>query len=210
MTRARVLIADDHALVGQALRKALETDYEVVGVVTDGRSLVSAALNFQPDLVIVDVSMPMLSGLDAGKIIRQRMPSSKLVFLTMDHDPDLAAAAFRMGARGYLLKNSDASELPHCLAAVQSGLRYLTRLIAGGDISALLTESIDHMEAQSLTAREREVLQLLAKGHSMKTAAAILGITARTIAFHKYKIMGNFRLKSNAALIQLAIQSKVI
>ena len=180
MNRPRVLIADDHVLVAQALRKAVEPAYEVVGMVTDGRALVSAALDLKPSLVVCDISMPLMNGMEAAKIIRAQLPAVLFVFLTMDQDHDLAAAAFRMGGRGYLLKTSDLNELPRCLDVVRSGRRYLTPLIAGGDISDLLLEATGLPDVDALSPREREVLQLLAEGHSMVEIAGLLHITARS------------------------------
>ena len=210
MTQPRVLIADDHALVAQALRSALEPTYDVVGVVSDGRALVSAALALKPSLVVCDISMPLMNGLEAARIIKPQLPSAMFVFLTMDQDPDLAAAAFRMGARGYLLKTSDLDELPRCLEVVRSRRRYLTPLIAGGDISNLLLEAGGLPDAGTLSPREREVLQLLAEGHSMVEIGVMLHITTRTVAFHKYRLMDRLHLSSNSDLVQFAVRSKMI
>jgi DNA-binding NarL/FixJ family response regulator len=138
------------------------------------------------------------------------LPAVQFIFLTMDPDPDLAAAAFRMGARGYLLKISDLEELPRCLRVVQTGRRYLTPLIAGGNISDLLLEATDLPNLDELSPREREVLQLLAEGHSMVDVAGLLRITPRTVAFHKYRLMDRLNLGSNADLVQFAVRSKVI
>jgi DNA-binding NarL/FixJ family response regulator len=208
--KARVLIAEDHVLVAQAFRNLLEPAFEVCGIAADGRALMAMAAELKPDIVLADVSMPLLNGLEAGKAIRDQQPSIKLVFLTMDQDPDLAAAAFRIGARGYLLKHSGTDELARCLASVASGERYLTPLIAGGDISDLLLATDDRQDLESLSSREREVLQLLAEGRSMIEAAGILGITPRTVAFHKYRLMDRLNLKSNADLVQFAVRRKVV
>jgi len=210
MNRPRVLIADDHLLVAQAFRKAIEPAYEVVGTVADGRALVTAALELKPSLVVCDIAMPVMNGMEAARLIKAQLPGVMFVFVTMDQDPDLAAAAFEMGVRGYLLKHSDLEELPRCLDAVCSGRRYLTPLIAGGVIADLLLESGELPSVDALTPREREVLQLLAEGHSMVEIAAMLDITPRTVAFHKYRLMDRLNLKSNADLVQLAIRSKVI
>jgi DNA-binding NarL/FixJ family response regulator len=210
MNRLRVLIADDHLLVAQAFRKALEPTYDVVGIVADGRALVSAAMELKPSLIVCDVSMPIMNGMEAAKLVKAQLPGVMFVFVTMDQDPDLAAAAFRMGVRGYLLKNSDLEELPRCLNAVSSGRRYLTPLIAGGAIENLLLEADELPNADALTPREREVLQLLAEGRSMVEIAGMLEITPRTVAFHKYRLMDRMNLKSNSDLVQFAIRSKVI
>jgi DNA-binding NarL/FixJ family response regulator len=210
MNRPRVLIADDHILVAQAFRKALEPAYDVVGIVADGRALVSAALDLKPSLVVCDVSMPVMNGMEAARLVKAQLPGVIFVFVTMDQDPDLAAAAFRLGVRGYLLKNSELEELPRCLDAVRSGRRYLTPLIAGGIIADLLLEAGDLPGVDALTPREREVLQLLAEGRSMVEIAGMLEITPRTVAFHKYRLMDRMNLKSNSDLVQFAIRSKVI
>jgi len=188
----------------------LEPDYKVVGIAADGRSLISMAAERKPDIVFADVSMPLLNGLEAGKVIRQQSPSVKPVFLTMNQDPYLAATAFRMGARGYLLKHSGSDELTPCLAAVATGERYLTPLIADGDISDLLLATEERRDLDSLSHREREVLQLLAEGRSMVAVGEILGIRPRTVAFHKYRIMERLNLQSNADLVQFAVRRKVI
>jgi len=210
MIRPRVLIADDHALVAQAFRSALEPAYDVVGVVCDGRALVSAALALKPSLVVCDISMPLMNGMEAARIIKGQLPAILFVFITMDQDPDLAAAAFQMGCRGYLLKTSDLDELPRCLQMVLSGRRYLTPLIAGGNISDLLLEATDLPDVEVLSPREREVLQLVAEGHSMVDVASMLQITPRTVAFHKYRLMKRLHLASNSDLVQFAVRSKMI
>ena len=209
--RLRMLIADDHDMVVEAFRRMLEPEFDVVGTAGDGRELIASALELKPDMIIADISMPLMNGLEAGQVIREKLPSVKLVLLTMNQDADYAAAAFRMGVRGYLLKNSAGSELSLCLKAVRSGKRYLTPKIANGSIhELLLAHTNDHPGAASLTHREREVLQLLAEGKAMKEAALILGIAPRTIAFHKYRIMEQFHLKSSAELVQFALRNKII
>jgi DNA-binding NarL/FixJ family response regulator len=210
MNRPRVLIADDHTLVAQAFRKALEPAYDVVGVVADGRALVSAALDLKPNVVVCDISMPVMNGMEAARIVKAQLPGVLFVFVTMDQDPDLAAASFRMGIRGYLLKNSGLDELPRCLQMVLSGRSYLTPLIADGHIEDLLLEASDLPNVDALSPREREVLQLLAEGRSMVEIADMLEITPRTVAFHKYRLMDRLNLKSNSDLVQFAIRSKVI
>jgi len=210
MNRPRVLIADDHVLVAQAFRKALEPGYEVVGIVADGRALVSAVLELKPSLVLCDVSMPVMNGMEAVRLVKAQLPGVIFVFVTMDQDPDLAAAAFRLGVRGYLLKNSDLDELPRCLDCVRSGRRYLTPLIAGGNMSDLLLEATGLPDVDAISPREREVLQLLAEGRSMVEIAGMLHITPRTVAFHKYRLMDRLHLESHSDLVQFAIRGKLI
>ena len=205
------LLADDHGLVVEAFRRMVESEFEVVGTAGDGRELIALATELKPDVIIADIGMPRMNGLEAGQVIRKQLPSTKLVFLTMNQDPDYAAEAFRMGAHGYLLKNSAGSELGFCLKAVSAGRRYLTPKIANGSIDDLrLAHMHELADPATLSHREREVLQLLAEGKSMKAAAAILDITPRTIAFHKYRIMEQFHLKSTAELVQFAIKNKII
>ena len=210
MARPRLLIADDHTLVLEAFQAMLEPEYEIVGAVADGRSLVDAALRLKPDLVVADLYMPLLNGLDAARILLHDLPAMKFVVLTMDQDPDLAASAFRMGVSGYLLKNSAGAELRKCLAAVGSGRRYLTAALARGSISDLLLQSEPPAAPQDLSEREREVLQLLAEGRPMKQVADILAISPRTVQFHKYRVMERFHLKSSAEVVQFAIHNRLI
>lgn len=210
MTRPRLLLADDHTLVLEAFKTMLEAEYEIVGTAADGRALVDRALQLKPDLIVADLYMPLLNGLDAGRMILQHLPAVKLVILTMDQDPDLASWALRMGACGYLLKNSAGAELRQCLAAVRAGRRYLTAAVARGSISDLLLQSGSPASPEGLSEREREVLQLLAEGHSMKQVAAALEISPRTVQFHKYRIMERFHLKSTAALVQFAVHNRLL
>jgi DNA-binding NarL/FixJ family response regulator len=209
--RFRMLLADDHNMVVEAFRRMLEPEFEVVGIAGDGHELITLALELKPDVIIADIGMPRMSGLEAGRVIRKQLPAVKLVLFTMNQDPDYAAEAFRAGVQGYLLKNSAGSELALCLKAVCSGQRYLTPKIANGSIPDLLLANLkDHPDPAALSHREREVLQLLVEGKSMKTAAAILGIAPRTVAFHKYRILERFHLKSSAELVQFALRNKII
>lgn len=205
MKRPRVMLADDHSMLLDAFEKLLEPTCDIVGKVTDGRALLEAAPNVHPDIVVLDISMPRLNGLDAGRQLKKLMPNVKLVYLTVNEDPDLAAEAFRIGASGYLLKNSAASELFNAIHEVARGRSYVTPLATQGVVESL-TKDRPRRIVDKLTPRQREVLQLLAEGHSMKEAAAALGITPRTIAFHKYRMMEELGLETNAALIQFAIK----
>ena len=207
----RILIADDHTLVAEACKKLLDNDYEVVGTVGDGRSLVRAAVELRPHLIIIDVSMPLLNGLDAGQQIKELMPGVKLVYLTMNHDVDLAAEAFRRGASGYLLKTCAATELAIAVREVLRGKSYLSPMIAKDTVDFLLRQGKALVEeGQKLTERQREVLQLLAEGKAMKEVAGVLNLTPRTVAFHKYRIMEVLNVKSNAELVQYAIRHHLI
>ena len=208
MHRPRVLLADDHRLVVEACVSLLEPECKVLGIVADGRTLLSTALALRPDVIVLDIGMPLLNGLDAGRQLKQSMPAVKLIFLTMNEDPDLAKEALRIGASGYLLKTSAARELPEAIRVAVRGDTYVT-----SQASQRMVESViqggDRPGAGELTFRQREVLQLLAEGLSMKEAASVLRVTARTVAFHKYRVMQQFRLKSNAELIQFAIDQRL-
>lgn len=207
----KILIADDHTLVAEACKKLLESEYEVVATVNNGRSLVRAAAELRPHLIIVDVAMPLLNGLDAGQQVKEFLPSVKLVFLTMNHDTDLAAEAFRRGASAYLLKTCAASELTIAVREVLKGKSYLSPAIAKETVDFLLRQDKELIEeADRLTERQREVLQLLAEGKCMKEVAGVLNITTRTVAFHKYRIMEVLSAKSSAELIQYAIRNHLI
>jgi DNA-binding NarL/FixJ family response regulator len=209
MRAPRVLLADDHTLLLGAYEKLLAEECEVVGQVSDGRALVAAAEQLKPDIIVLDISMPFLNGLEAGRQIKQRSRDIKLIFLTMNDDPDLAAEAFRAGASGYLLKRSAASELVTAVREVVRGRSYITPLITEGLIGSL--QRGDHGgPGQELTPRQREILQLLAEGHSMKEVAGLLNLTTRTVAFHKYRMMEQLKLKTTAELIQYAVKHRVV
>ena len=209
MGAPRVLLADDHAMLLGAFEKLLAAECEVVGAVSDGRALVDATEKLMPDIVVLDVSMPLLNGLEAGRQIKQRFRTVKLIFVTMNEDPDLAAEAFRSGASAYLLKRSTASELTTAIREVMSGRSYITPLVASGLVGSLLNPD-EHASTHVLTARQREVLQLLAEGHSMKEAASVLNLTPRTVAFHKYRMMEQLKVKSTAELIQFAVKHHIV
>jgi DNA-binding NarL/FixJ family response regulator len=205
------MIADDHMLVAEACKKLLEADYDVVATVGDGRALVRVAATLKPQVIIIDVGMPLLNGLDAGQQIKQLLKSVKLVYLTMNQDADLAAEAFRRGASAYLLKTCAASELAIAVREVLKGKSYLSPAIAKDTVDFILRQGKELIEeGKRLTERQREVLQLLAEGKSMKEVASVLSLTTRTVAFHKYRIMELLNAKSNAQLVQYAIRNHVI
>jgi DNA-binding NarL/FixJ family response regulator len=204
-----VLLADDHALLLGAFEKLLAEECDVVGQVGDGRALVAAAETLKPDLVVLDISMPLLNGLEAGRQIKQKSKGIKLVFLTMNEDSDLAAEAFRSGASAYLLKRSAASELSTAIREVMQGRTYITPLVAEGLVGSLMHADAE-TPAHQLTARQREVLQLLAEGRSMKEVASVLNLTPRTVAFHKYRMMEQLKVKSTAELIQYAVKHHIV
>ena len=207
MSRPRILMADDHLLLLEAFTALLEPDFDVVGRVTDGRRLLDEFARLQPDVVLLDIAMPLLNGLDAGRQLKAQRRSVKLIFLTMNPDPQLAGAALRLGASGYVLKSSAAEELRQAIQEALRGRSYLTPLIARDAISSLIEP---RAEARDLTARQREVLQLLAEGKSMKEVAAILDMTPRTVAFHKYRMMELLHLKTSAELVTFAVRQGMV
>jgi len=206
--RPRVLLADDHRLVVEACVSLLEPECKVLGIVADGRALLATAQALRPDVIVLDIGMPLLNGLDAARQLKQSMPTVKLIFLTMNEDPDLAKEALQIGASGYLLKTSAARELPEAIRAAIRGDTYVTSLASQRMVESFV-QGGDRPGPGELTFRQREVLQLLAEGLSMKEAASVLRVTARTVAFHKYRVMQQFRLKSNAELIQFAIDQRL-
>jgi DNA-binding NarL/FixJ family response regulator len=209
MTRPRVLLADDHTLLLEAFEKLLAADCDVVGKAADGRALVDAALRLKPDVIVLDISMPLLNGLEACRQIKAQLRGVKVVFLTMNEDPQLAAEAFRAGASGYLLKRSAGSELATAIREVSQGRSYVTPIMTGALLESFLQETPPGA-ADQLTARQREVLQLLAEGRSMKEVASLLNLTPRTVAFHKYRMMQQLRVKSTAELIQYAVKQHIV
>lgn len=207
MTQPRILIADDHVLLLEAFKALLAPDFDVVGTVTDGRMLVEEFNRLHPDVVILDIAMPLLNGLDAGRQLKAQRRSVKLIYLTMNPDPDVAGEALRLGASGYVLKTSAAHELKQAIREALRGCSYITPLIAGEAVGSLLHQPAARPE---LTNRQREVLQLLAEGKSMKEVGAILDLTPRTVAFHKYRMMEQLRLKTSAELVKFAVQQGVV
>jgi DNA-binding NarL/FixJ family response regulator len=208
--RPRLLIADDHVLIAEACRNLLEPEFQVVGVVSDGHALLKAAPELKPDVVIVDIAMPQLNGLDAGEQIKQKNHAIKLIYLTMNVRPDVAAEAFRRGASGYVLKHCTAEELMVAIRRVLRGESYLSPLITKDTVEFLLRTGAAYSEEKRISGRQSEVLQLLAEGKSMKEIAYILQLKPGTVAFHKYRIMEVLGLKSNAELIEYAIKHHMV
>jgi DNA-binding NarL/FixJ family response regulator len=209
MERPRVLLADDHRMLREAFAQLLEPCCEVVGAVADGRALLTAAAELKPDIVVVDIAMPLLNGLDAARQLKRSMPELKIIILTISEDPDLAAEAFRAGASSYLLKNSAASELLKAIDEAMRGQSYVTPLVAKGLFDALARAG-DSTRKDVTSPRQREVLQLLAEGHTMKQVARILKIKPRTVAFHKYGMMKQLGVKTTAELVQAAVRLGVV
>jgi len=203
MKRVRVLLADDHVLIAQALEHLLRAEFDVVGTVADGRALLKAAGELRPDVVVVDIGMPLLNGLDAGEQLKALHPAIKVVFLTQNREPRFAVEAFRRQASGYVLKDAAASELTAAIRAALEGKTYISPSIAR---SMSEESAAGQILLRDLSTREREVLQLLAEGKSMKEVAVVLAISPRTVEFHKYRIMELLRVRTNAELVQQAIK----
>lgn len=210
MLGTRVILADDHTLMLDALKKLLEPEFEVVGTFGDGRSLVEAAPQLKPNVIVLDIGMPIMNGLNAGQRLKRLMPEVKLIYLTMNHDQDMAAEAFRVGANGYLLKNSAGSELVAAIREVARGGSYVTSLMTEGVVGSLARHFKKLKSTNHLTIRQKEVLQLLAEGRSMKEAGFILNVSPRTVAFHKYSMMEHLQIKTSAELVQYALSRQVL
>jgi DNA-binding NarL/FixJ family response regulator len=209
--RPHIMIADDHTLVADACKKLLEPEFDVVATVGDGRALVRIAATLKPRVIVLDVGMPLLNGLDAGQQIKQMLPSVKLVFLTMNSDPALAAEAFQHGASGYVLKTCAASDLIFAVREVLKGRSYLCSAIAKETVDFLLHRDKEPIEeGDPLSRRQREVLQLLTEGKTMKEAAYVMNLSTHTVAFHKLRIMEKLNANSNTELVQYAIRNHLI
>ncbi len=208
--RARIVLADDHTLVAEACRNLLEPEFEVVGVVANGRALIQSAAELRPDVVISDIAMPLLNGLDACEQVQELVPDVCIVYLTMNPSAELAAEALRRGASGYLLKTSAASELVLAVRTALDGHLYISPQVTRDPLETFLREHVTNGEHKQLTPRQREVLQLLAEGRPMKQIADILNLTTRTVAFHKYRIMTLLGIHTNAELVQYAIRNSII
>jgi DNA-binding NarL/FixJ family response regulator len=211
INRSRILIADDHNLVAELCKRFLEMEFDVVGVVSDGRALVRAASELRPDVVVLDIAMPVLNGLDAGRQVKEILPAVKLVYLTMTPDVDVAAEAFRRGASGYLLKTCAAADIVLAVREVLRGKSYMSAALSLGTIDFLRKQDKKLVrEEERLTQRQREVLQLLAEGKVMKEVGGILNMSTRTVAYHKYRMMEVLGAKSNAELVKYAIRNHMV
>lgn len=212
MARPRVMLADDHTILVEAFRKLLEPHCEIVGTVADGRTLLETAPELKPDVIIADISMPLMNGLEAGSRLKEVLPRMKLVFLTMNEDPDLAVEALRCGASGYLLRTSAVKELLRAIQLALKGKSYVTPQMARRMQKPFNKNPNNGPKARAkiLTARQREVMQLLAGGKFMREVASVLNVTKRTVAYHKYHIMRMLNLKTNADFIRFAIESRIL
>lgn len=210
VTAPRVLLADDHRMLREAFARLLEPACTVVGAVEDGLAMLHAARELAPDVVVLDISMPRLNGLDAARQLLRDQPHVKVIILTVNEDPALAAEAFRAGACGYLLKNSAGSELLQAIDEAMRGRVYITPLVARGLMDSIQHPVSPHERKDAVSPRQREVLQLLAEGRTMKEVAKLLNITPRTVAFHKYAMMKQLGVTSNAELLQFAIRQQLL
>jgi DNA-binding NarL/FixJ family response regulator len=206
---ARVLLADDHTLVADGIASLLREEFELVGRAVNGRELVDTARRVQPEVVVTDISMPVLNGIDALRELKRVVPSTRAVVVTMHTDPHLAAEAMRAGATGYVLKQSAGAELVQAVREVHAGRVYITPLIAHGLIASLAAVGGGDAGPR-LTARQRQVLQLVAEGHTMKQVAALLSVSRRTAEAHKYQIMDLLNAHSTAALVRYAIRMGLV
>ena len=207
MKRTRVIIADDHQLLADAIKNLLEPEYEVVGTFTDGESVIRGAAELCPDVAILDVCMPTMNGLNACNHLKKQLPKIKVIFMTMNQDMETAAEAFRCGASGYVLKTSAASELSMAIREVLRGGHFATPSLTEGMIGSFVHNFTRRKGHPDLTLRQKEVLQLLAEGYSLKQVANVLNITPRTVAFHKYSMMERLELHSSVELISYAMRS---
>lgn len=209
MGRPGILLADDHTLVVEAFKRLLEPEFEIVGTVADGRALLATAPECKPDVIVLDIGMPELSGIEAGGELKKLLPRTKLIVLTVNEDPEIAREALRHWASGYLLKKSAGSELVTAIREALRGRSYVTPSVARRLEDAFVRDPRADRKRE-LTVRQREVLKLLAEGRTMKQVAEALHVTPRTVAFHKYRIMEDFGLKTNSDVVKFAIREKVI
>ena len=211
MNRTRVLFADDHAVLIDGLVSLIGGTFDIIGAAHDGRALIEMAKQTRPDVIVTDISMPQLNGIDAAHILRKEVSSARLLFLTMHADLTLVEEAFRAGASGYILKVCSGDELVKAIHCVARGNTYVTPLLAGDFISTLIAGRPQaRTRENALTTRQREVLQLLAEGKTMKEAAARLDISTRTIESHKYEIMRQLGVQTTAELIRYAVRVKLV
>jgi len=210
MKRPRVLLADDHKIVTEGLKGLLEPEFELVGTVEDGRALLTAAEKLRPDVIVADISMPLLNGIDSVRQIKKAHGEIKVVFLTMHPDVTYAVSAFEAGASGYVLKHSAPTELVTAIRSALNGKTFVTPLLAGEFMQLTKERTSQRDEFTSLTPRQREILQLLAEGNSAKEIATVLNISSRTVEFHKYRIMKDLGIKSAAELVHYAVRHGII
>lgn len=208
MPKPRVLLADDHVLVLEGFRRILQEHYELVGTVGDGYALLAAAKTVQPDIVILDISMPLLNGIDTAAQLKKICPTTKIIVVTMHAGADYVRSAFEAGASAYVLKGSAVDELEQAIRAVLGGYSYITPLITKELVNVYLSAPSE--KPRGLTPRQREVLQFLAEGRTAKEIANLLHITSRTVEFHKGQILDQLKLKTTADLIKYALTHGIV
>jgi DNA-binding NarL/FixJ family response regulator len=211
MNPIRIVLADDHCLFLEALKKFLEPQFDVVATFNDGYTLMRAAPSLKPDVIVLDIGMPLMNGLNAGRRLKKLLPETKLIFLTMQMDREVAGEAFRCGASGYVVKSSAGAELVEAINKALNNKTYITPLMTKGLVGSFI-ENLGQRKhnPDKLTLRQKEVLQLLVEGRSMKEVAFMLKVSPRTVAFHKYAMMENLRLKSSAELIRCAVRDSLV
>ena len=210
MRKPRVLLADDHHILVDALQKVLEPRFEIVGRFENGRDLLNSAASLHPDVIVLDIGMPMLNGVDACRQLKQQLPRTKFIFLTFHEEASMVVEAFRAGASGYVIKRSAVSELTEAIERVYLGGKFVSAAIAGDAMEAIARHPENAEPKVELTMRQREIVQLLAEGHPMKEIAHMLGIAVSTVADHKYHTMELLQLKSNADLYKYAIENGIV
>jgi len=208
--KTSILLADDHTMVCAGLRRVLEPEYEVIGTVENGLKLLQVAADLKPELVILDVGMPLLNGLDAARELKKAMPSVKIIFLTMNPDCDIANEAIRIGISGYLLKTCQEEELLQAVRSALKGLSYISPSISQAIEESFIRDPRSLTRPRHLTTRQVQIMQMLSEGQSMKDIAQILNISFRTVRFHKYQIMQELQIKNIAQLVQYAIKYGII
>jgi len=209
MGKPRILLADDHTLVAEAFSRLLEPQFDVVGTASDGRALLEKAEQLKPDVILLDLSMPVLDGFEAGARLKKLLPQVKLIVLTMNEDTEIAADVLRRWASGFLLKKSAGAELVKAIQQVLKGKTFVASHMTQ-DLLDRIVRNATSQGVKTLTPRQREVLLLLAEGRTMKEAADVLQVTARTVAFHKYKIMEEFALRTNSELVRFAVRERIV
>jgi len=211
LARPRILLADDHRVVAEGLKSLLLTDFDLLEVVEDGRTLVESAVRLRPDVVVADISMPNLNGIEALTQLRREIPDIRVVFLTMHTEVAYARRAMEAGARGYVLKHSAPAELVAAIWAALKGHTYVTPVLAGQVMQSMRVDPGHERDpSAALTSRQREILQLLAEGNSAKEIAGTLKISTRTVEYHKYHMMENLGIRTNAELVHFALKHGIV
>jgi DNA-binding NarL/FixJ family response regulator len=209
-SRVRVLVADDHVLVAEALCKLLSHDFEIVAMVHDGRKLIDAATKLLPDVILVDVNMPVLNGLHAAERIKRQLPNIKILCVTVSSEPEVIDEALRLGLDGYVIKTCAPTELLTAIRFALEGKCYVSGARPPAELSCKVSTSSASMSHGDLTDRQLDIVQLLAEGRSMKEAASVLNLTTRTVAFHKYRAMRRLNLRNDSQVVQYAVQHHII